>query len=282
VLEYVERRPAADLAAHLECVWSVSGRTSARTRGPERIVPDGCPELIVHLGDPFSRRIGARWVVQPRLFLAGTLTRPWRLRPGRRVDTLGLRFRPGAATAVFGTGLRPKVDVEIPLPRLVGSRLAKALRDALAKPRTRTRRMQAAEAWLAEHIAAVGPRPCAAQPAVDAILRSRGRRRIDDVARALGWTRRRLERAFAQDLGLRPKMFARIVRLNAVLAEMGPEQRADIVDVALAAGYFDQSHLLRDFRALAGRLPGAGGQADGEMARHFTDPRRLKVLLSGE
>jgi AraC-like DNA-binding protein len=282
VLEYVERRPAADLAPYLECVWSVSGRTSARPRGPERIVPDACPELIVHLGDPFSRHVGTRWVVQPRLFLAGTLTRPWLLRPGRRVDTLGLRFRPGAATAVFGNGLRPRIDAEIPLPRLVGSSAAQALRDALAGPRTRTRRIQAAETWLAEHVAAVRPRPCAVQPAIDAILRSRGGRRIDDLARSLGWTRRRLERAFAQDLGLRPKMFARIVRLNAVLAELGPEQRADIVDVALCVGYFDQSHLLRDFRALAGRLPAAGGQADGEMARHFTDPRRLRVLLSGE
>jgi AraC-like DNA-binding protein len=282
VLKYVERRPRAELAGILECVWSVSGRAVAGVRPPERIVPDGCPELILHRADPFARKVGTRWVVQPRIFLAGTLTRPWLLRAGRRVDTLGLRFRPGTVASVFGVSMHTMADAEVPLSRLVSSRAAAALRGAVARARTRPRAMAAAEAWLVPHATGTPPRPRVAQAAVEEVLRTRGLRRIDDVARTLGWTRRRLERAFAHDLGIRPKMFARIVRLNAVLAELDHEQRGDVVDLALSAGYFDQSHLLRDFRALAGRRPRESRHADGEMARHFTDPRRLRVLLSGE
>ena len=54
------------------------------------------------------------------------------------------------------------------------------------------------------------------------------------------------------------------------------------MDLALEAGYFDQAHLLRDFRLLAGRTPRSARESDGEMARHFTDPRRLKALLAGD
>lgn len=87
---------------------------------------------------------------------------------------------------------------------------------------------------------------------------------------------------FARDLGIGPKLYARIVRLNAVLATLDDAERAKAVDLALDAGYFDQAHLLRDFRALAGRTPGAGREGDGEMARHFTHPERLRTLLIGD
>lgn len=101
VLKYRERRPAPALRPFVECVWMISGPRVSSPRAAERVVPDGCPELIVHLGDPFARWTGGRWVVQPRAFLAGTLSRPWRLRAGRRVDTLGIRFRAGETTGIL-------------------------------------------------------------------------------------------------------------------------------------------------------------------------------------
>src|SRR5262245_53813067 len=100
MLKYVERPARGRIAASLwECVWAVWDPRPSSRRAPERIVPDGCPELIVHLADPFMRRIEAApgrraadtWRAQPRSFLAGTLTRPWLLRAGRRVFTIGMR-----------------------------------------------------------------------------------------------------------------------------------------------------------------------------------------------
>ena len=69
-LRYVEHRPRAALRPHLECLWLVSDPRPRAGRAPERVVPDGCPELIVHLGDPFSRQVGGRWRRQGRAFLA--------------------------------------------------------------------------------------------------------------------------------------------------------------------------------------------------------------------
>ena len=67
-----------------------------------------------------------------------------------------------------------------------------------------------------------------------------------------------------------------------MLAVLDAAERASAVDMALAAGYFDQAHLLRDFRGLAGRAPRASRERDGELARHFTDPERLRLLFAGE
>jgi AraC-like DNA-binding protein len=280
-LRYVEHRPRPELRPYLECLW-LAEDTRVRRRLPERVVPDACPELIVHLADRFARQRGSRFVRQPRAFLAGTLTRPWLLRAGPRVLTLGARFRPGAVTALLPVSMPAATDRETELAAIAGRAAAEALVRALTEARGEKARFAAAEAWLVERLGAVRPRPLEAAAFVERVVRARGSQRIDDVARALGVTRRRLERVCARSLGIRPKLFARIVRLNAVLAGLEGPERASALDLALEAGYFDQAHLLRDFRGLAGRTPRAGRDRDGELARHFTHPERLRLLLAGD
>jgi AraC-like DNA-binding protein len=274
---YVEKPPPAALAPWVECFWSVTDTGARARREPDRIVPDGCPELIVHLADPFARKVGGRWVRQPRVFLAGTLTRPWMVRAGPRVRTVSIRFRPGGAAAILGFSMDGTADREVPFSTTKGGR---ALLATLSAARTTERRFAALASWVGQR--APSPRAGQTAPAVDAIRRSRGQVRVDELARSLGWSPRRMQRAFAAELGIAPKTYTRIVRLNAVLATLGEDDRAAAVDLALEAGYFDQAHLLRDFRELAGRTPRAGREADGRLARHFTDPERLRGLLEGD
>src|SRR5690242_7222686 len=108
-MRYEELTPGEELRDLVECFWSAVDREPRAGRPPEHIVPDGCPELIVHLGDPFSRRVDGRWRRQGRAFLAGTLSRPWSLKAGRVVDTFGVRFRPGALPALLAVDMRQAV-----------------------------------------------------------------------------------------------------------------------------------------------------------------------------
>jgi AraC-like DNA-binding protein len=178
--------------------------------------------------------------------------------------------------------MRDALDRELPLARLAGTARVRALLDGVVGAGSRSARLRAAQEWLLERPCDTGPPRAETRAAVGLVLRSGGQRRVDAIASALGIGRRRLERAFARDVGLRPKLFARIVRLNAVLSGMVAAERATAVDLALDAGYFDQAHLLRDFRTLAGRTPGSSAEADGELARHFTRPERLRTLLRGD
>ena len=294
-MRYREQRPRRELQPYVECLWSVWDPRRRAGRPSEHIVPDGCPELIVHLADPFARRLDGRWRRQPHAFLAGTLSRPWVLRAGPSLRTFGVRFRPGATTALLPIDMREATDREVGLASLVGAAAARDLVLRLARADRFSARVRTAELWLLDRLARSSARPGLVtrsvthgitRPAVELVLRSRGSERIDAVAARLGVTPRRLERAFSRDLGIPPKLFARIVRLNAVLATLpkddrGEGHRARIVDLALEAGYFDQPHLLRDFRAVAGRKPLADRDRDGEMARHFTAPERLLALLAG-
>ena len=278
-MNYLEVRPCSALSPFVECLWMASDRLRRSPREPERILPDGCPELIVHLGDRFSRLRQGRWTLQPQAFLAGTLTRPWMVRGGPRVRTLGVRFRPGAMPRVLSVRMDRARDRETSLVHIAGrGRSARLL--ALLRAATTTRAsFDAAEAWLVEGLKHETPDGLSHR-AVGNILKARGQIRIAEVAERSGATARQVERAFARDLGVRPKLFARIVRLNAFLERLEAGRRERMVDLAQDAGYFDQAHLLLDFRSLAGRPPGREREGGGDLARHFTLPARLRALLA--
>jgi transcriptional regulator GlxA family with amidase domain len=105
--------------------------------------------------------------------------------------------------------------------------------------------------------------------AVDAIQRSRGRLSIDSLAEAAGLTRRHLERRFLPAVGITPKRLARLARFQHALRVLGGESPPSGADTALACGYADQSHFIRDFRSIAGCSPGEHLLQQGELTGFF-------------
>lgn len=107
--------------------------------------------------------------------------------------------------------------------------------------------------------------------------------RVESVAERLGVTARHLRRAFTQSVGIGPKDFARAVRLQRAVGMAATSK--DWGRIAAAAGYYDQAHLIADFRELVGLTPGAfvkrvGGQGvrfgSGEAKADLHDtPERL-------
>jgi AraC-like DNA-binding protein len=79
--------------------------------------------------------------------------------------------------------------------------------------------------------------------------------RVETVAERLGVTSRHLRRAFTESIGIGPKEFARSVRLQRAVRMTSTT--SDWVRIAADAGYYDQAHLIADFRELVGLTPGA-------------------------
>ena len=85
---------------------------------------------------------------------------------------------------------------------------------------------------------------------------SHGRVSIGDLAEDLGWSRKRLISRFQAELGLPPKMIARILRFNRMLALIDDRRGRGLAELADIAGYYDQAHFYRDFRDFARTTPG--------------------------
>lgn len=79
---------------------------------------------------------------------------------------------------------------------------------------------------------------------------------MTDVASHVGWGRRHLAKRFADELGLSPKLAARVIRFERARRMLQEPAPPTIADVAAVCGYYDQPHLNRDFVELAGCPPG--------------------------
>jgi AraC-like DNA-binding protein len=275
-LRYEQFAPAGELHRWVECYWRLTGADGLAPQ-PQRILPDGYVEIILHLGDPFLRvDEGTKAVRQARFLFAGQMIRPVRVMAAGRTCVWGIRLHPWAAAAVAGmpaSELTDRIeDAEAVCPRLVRA-LTNALIDTSTSESTGESCVRALDLTLLEYLARAAPLDPLAVAAGRLLLREP--RRIADVARRMGVSPRHLTRTFRHAVGLTPKMFARISRFQRVAAVLDDGSGDVLAGVALACGYYDQSHLVRDVRAFAGGTPVALRDAlDGELAEYFLRARR--------
>lgn len=100
------------------------------------------------------------------------------------------------------------------------------------------------------------------EAAVEILSRS-GCVRVSDLARSAGIGIRQFERRFRHEIGISPKLYARIARFESALRRKAAAPEMAWTDVAHALGYYDQMHMVHDFNQLSGDSPSAiGSQLD--------------------
>lgn len=265
-MEYREWAPPAALGDQVEAVWSLSGQAGPGDE-PQRILPDGCAELILNFADPVVQETGGP-VRQPSLMFVGQITGPLHIRPTGRVDLLGIRFRPGGAAALTPVPQHQLVDRTVPLGDIAkgaARRMAPAFDSD--DPAVRIERATEGLAYSLES------RRTVVAESADAIVRHWGMIPVGILAASAGLGARQLERRFLDEVGMTPKRLARISRFQRVFQAM---ERRPIgwTRVAAECGYYDSSHLVRDFREFAGEAPSRAVAAGDELTLAFTRARR--------
>ncbi len=265
-LSYHEMAPPANLKHLIKCFWTLSG-DGADGEG-DAVIPDGMPELVLNFGDPFRRlRPGSSPQEQPRAILVGQISEPLRLEAGRTVDLLGIRFWPGGAAALYRGPMSEITDCHCELAAVsppVWSQIACTFQESRGRERIR--------------LAAQGLAKLARNTSETALMRiarsvvaGSTRANVDDLAGGMGIGPRQLGRRFGSEVGLGPKLLLRIGRLQKFLRrlEATPTSTISLARLAAECGYYDQSHLTRDFGALVGSAPGAYLKANPWLARQF-------------
>lgn len=225
-----------------------------RTPGPmqRREGPGG--EVVVILGFAGTWRIGdaARPNEIPRThrsFVGGLRDTCVRTEHDGLSHGIHVGLTPAGAHALFRVPLHElaRTTVEIDEPELV---------ERLAEAPDWESRFAILDATLPRRFAGASP-VREVEWAWGRLTESRGRIRVRDLSRELGWSERRLVAAFREHVGLAPKAAARTLRFAHARELAACEPRPSWAEIALRAGYYDQAHLANDFRRVTGLTPTA-------------------------
>jgi AraC-like DNA-binding protein len=265
-LHYSELRPGPPLAAAIRCIWMMQGSAVAGS-APDPVVPDGCVELVLNLADPFERLTGGGFTRQPLAMLVGQNTGPVIIRPTGRVDLIGIRLHPWAAGRLLRVPAKELRDQLVPLqdaPMAVGREVLH-LRDAVASIGRSQRRLSVVTCILERALARAPLYGASDRRApvslvhvarlVQLALASGVPSTVRAMAARTGYSVRTIQRIFDHDVGLAPKTLIRIARMQRALRIARLSPTLSWTAIGARAGYFDQSHLIRDFRELVGCVP---------------------------
>ena len=171
----------------------------------------------------------------------------------QHASIIGVHFKPGGALPLLGISPGELADAHVDLETLWGRR-ARELRERLCAPSTPEERFRILEEALIGRLS----RPFEQHPAVLFALNRLARTdaNISEVVKQVGLSHRHFDELFTGEVGMTPKMFSRIQRFQRVIALVGRMPSAPKwAEVALHFGYFDQSHMIRDFVGFSGFSP---------------------------
>lgn len=245
-VRYREHLPPPDLAARVECVWTLRSRGRLPAAELNRVLPDGCTDVILDVGD--------RSPAGPGSCVVGAMLRPATVWMEGRVDLLGVRFRPGGAAAFLPLPLVEITDAVVPLEEAWGGAAGEL--EARVAETGGAERLRLVEEALRRRAAGRAAHPAVARASA-LIARSHGAVAVEALAAATGTSRRHLERLFAEQVGLSPKAAARVARFRRLCEQLRARPRAGWSRLALECGYHDQAHMIREFRGFAGLTPEA-------------------------
>jgi AraC-like DNA-binding protein len=229
------RIPKPPLSDFVDQIWLYSGYSVPHQQ--ERLMPTGTMELVfdLTLGDAV---------------LAGVHSVPTMIDTSVCGHIVGVHFRPGGAFPFLGVPASELHNMTVPLSAIWGNE-AELVREQILSAPDDDVRFDILEATLfrrasrlQRHVAVTHGLFRLGKPVA-----------VADVVEETGLSQRRFIALFDAEVGVTPKVYARVQRFQRVLRRIHPMTDIDWSDVAAACGYFDQSHLIHEFRSLAGITP---------------------------
>jgi len=173
------------------------------------------------------------------------------LRPSGPLGVLFIRLKPEAAARLMGERMQDFVNEKIDLGHLFKAGELSLLEEMLMEAPDSSARFARIESFLLRNLRACRPDPVACRAAQ--CLRRNPALRVGRLAAQLNVCERHLSRSFRAMFGAGPKLFARVARIEKVLAMR--QHGSAWADIAYACGFADQAHMINDFDAIVGEPP---------------------------
>jgi AraC-like DNA-binding protein len=246
-------KPASPLSQYVELMWRAANSGALPSR--KRVYPNGAMALVIHLKKPTVTYFidDAPYTFRVPL-LAGPYSRSFEIDPSQSTAVIGILFRPGVGRVFFPIAPHELHNTDIALSELCPGAADRLLNDVCSAPGEHAQFL-VVEQYLIRKLANAPPIHPAVTYAVEQLSREGGVRSVRKIQLDTGLSHTRFIHLFREHVGLTPKLFHRVRRFHALLDEITKGIPVNWAQLAAECGYFDQAHLIRDFRVFAGITP---------------------------
>ena len=231
---YTEIIPSAPLRPYIRCFWGTRRPVIHKPSGI--VIPDTCMDIIFHFYEGGSTSFFCH--------IDDTAHIPSSDRGTEEYSTFAVRFYPFSAAAFAEY---PDMSIPTHRPEDIFPKLTRRLYEAVSRESTLMGRSKAAEAVLYVFLRPEN-QSADVMNALYLTIASNGNIKISDLAAYTALSPRTLQRKFAVQTGMSPKVLCDLIRYQLLWQETAMGNSISILDAVEKYGYYDQSHLLCDFR----------------------------------
>jgi AraC-like DNA-binding protein len=260
------------LAPYIRSFWTLEAEPppGPNSSQGQRFLAEGL-EFTFNLADPIDIENNNGAVkTMAESGITGPMIRPMRLRPTGAVNLFGICFRPGGSYPFFKIPAHELADQFPDVSDLWGSEGYKFVDRIQNDCLTTQARIEAISVYLLHLLEKKLSDDAAINAAIEVIDCFKGRISVDDLARYLGMSCRHLERKFKERIGMTPKQLCRNTRFKHAYKQIEASDRDNWVDMALTCGYYDQAHLINEFRYFTGTSPAEFFKSSSAVPDFFT------------
>ncbi len=218
--------------------------------------PSGGVVLILNLGDPYRIQNAAGTTPEHfDSFIAGLSDIPGYVEATGLSAGVQVNLTPVGARLLTGLPMHMLTNAVLTVEDAFGPASGE-LMERLRETTTWAARFQIIDRFMQARLLAASERPDAMLWAYATLRRTAGAASIASLADALGYSQKHLIAQFREHLGLPPKTLARVMRFERAVGTIRWDKRLDWAQIVLDCGYYDQAHLIREFKQFAGMTPG--------------------------
>ena len=248
---FLKHAPKHPIAEFVEYLWLLS---DSPPHAQERILPTGTLELVINLCEDEIGIYDDAGVRQRHsgTLVSGAYSRPFTIDTTAHALIMGVHFRPGGAAPFTRIAPSELADHHADASLLWGSR-ATQLRELLCCAGTHADRFQILESALLAWATEGRWRRSVVQFALQQL--AEGTASVRAIVASTGLSHRHFASLFRDEVGMTPKLFARVRRFQRTIAAAREGALPNWAALSSECGYYDQSHLIRDFAAFARTTP---------------------------
>lgn len=268
-MDYNISKPSEFLSQYVKHYWSLEHCIPEGTTHTQRIVPSGLFELVFYL-DHKPQTADRQKTISDNIIITGQLKGFHDLTIAGKLSLFAIYFLPHGLSMFLDMPINELFNQSVPL-KLIIKHAANQLEDELSAAETFEKKIIVAEKFLISQIRKNEKKYKydRIRHAINRINQAGGVLEIKHLAAESFYSRKQFERTFGEFVGTSPKQFLKIVRFQHAIYQKSKHPEMSLTAIAHTCGYFDQAHMINEFKSLSGLTPTSYFENGGVFSDYF-------------